>query len=193
MKKIVSLVMAFAMFVGMTGCGAKETPETAVKNALDAIKAFDSEKAAKYMDYDALMKDVETGTQSENAKEDEAVKLVFKNLTYDIKSSTVDGDTATVKTEITNADMSSVITEMVTQVFALATTVTNPDELGDKGAKIFEDLLNSADVKKTTKTVDIKLTKVDGNWRIDTDEDMMNAILGGLIDAMKVFAEAGAN
>lgn len=186
MKKIISIVIALSLMIGMSGCGG-ETPEQAVSNALNAVKTANKDEASKYFDYNTLVKNAENGTTLD-AESEEMVKLFFRDLSYQVESSSVNGDEATVKTEITNTDMSLVLKNMIAQALPLAFSDISDEEMKDKTEQIFVDLLNSKDNKTVTNTVDIKLVKKDGQWKINFDEKFGDALLGGmlsLVNSMK--------
>lgn len=184
MKKIFVLFLVLTLTAGLTGCGG-ESPEQAVKNALDAVKNMNKETASKYLDYNELISE---GSASEDATEEDAdseamMKLILNNLDYKIVSSTIDGDSAIVETEITNIDMSNVMADFIPEVFGLAFSGLSEDELNVKYMDIFTNLMNRKDNKTVTNTVKIQLSKADGSWNIDMSDELADAILGGIISA----------
>lgn len=56
-------------------------------------------------------------------------------------------------------------------------------------SKLFLDLIEN-ETGTSTNTVDIHLTKVDKQWKIEIDESLQNAILGGLISAVENLSES---
>lgn len=89
----------------LSACGAQsETPETAVTNALNAVKALDTATMQKYFDPDDQIFNIsedDAMTESDQA----IMQGIVKNLSFEVTDSSVDGDKATVSIAITNTDM----------------------------------------------------------------------------------------
>ncbi|MDD4564768.1 MAG: DUF4878 domain-containing protein [Eubacteriales bacterium] len=181
MKKVLSVFLVIILAF-VTGCGGGgETAEQAVKNALDAIKAADVEKASKYVDYEKILNSDEEAADTESdAQSEEMAKMVLKNLQYKILESSEEKDTATVKVEITNLDMGNVMAGFVSQLFPLAFSGLSEEQMETKSMEIFTDLV-STETKTVTKAVDISLSKKEDGWKIETSDEFADAILGGMI------------
>lgn len=185
MKKLALLLIALFL---LAGCGTKsETPEQAVTNALNAVKNLDEAAAQKYFTYSELFNSKDSKKNTLNKKEN--AKFFVENITFKTLSSSVEGDTATVKTEITNIDMKSILGEYVGQMMplafgnAFAANKLSDEEMDKKAEQILLDLLKRKDNKKATTTVDIQLTKSENSWKIKMDDSLQNAVLGGLKSA----------
>lgn len=180
MKKILISVLIIILALGVTGCGG-ESPEQAVKNTLDAIKAGDVEKASKYVDYDKLQITDKSALNAEDKeKSEEMAKMIFKNIKYKVLESSEDGNTATVKAEITNLDMGNVMTDFVSQLLPLAFSGLSKEQMNEKSEEVFVSLI-SKESKTVTKTVELNLSKKDDNWKIESSDEFSDAVLGGLI------------
>lgn len=184
MKKFLAAFLFLVLIFGAVGCGG-ESPEQAAKNMFNAIKSNDSEAAAKYINYDELLKAGETSeeTTESDAESKEMAELIFKHFDYKIISSSEDGNSATVKAEITNIDMKTVFAKYVSEAFALAFSGLDQETMDKQMNDKFTELINSEDNKTVTKTVDVKLTKSQDSWKIDMSDDLMDAIFGGMISA----------
>lgn len=190
-KKTITLI-AFTLLLSLVlvACGNRETPEQAVTNAFNALKNSDMETAQKYFsDSDLLINDSESDGLF---NDEEEYKLLLNNFSFNIISSSEDGDTATVQAEITNIDMASVLLEYFDQIFtvayenALAGDQAKSDEEMDAIAEqLFYDLLTSEDNEKVTSTIDINLTRQDNSWKIESDDELNDAVLGGLFSALE--------
>lgn len=210
MRKI--MIMFFVVALILTGCGGDkseptgtevkaakkegklETPEEAVSNALNAVKNLDSKTINKYFGVDSVMSNNSDITQGE-----ENAKLIVEKLQFEILSSEVNGDIATVKTQLTNIDMPAVLAEFLQQgmSFAFENAFSgNPlsdEELEKKTEQMFIDILSKDGNATTTTTVDIDLSKTGDNWKINLDEQLQNAILGGLLEVAKNMNEGNGN
>ncbi|MHB8074011.1 DUF5105 domain-containing protein [Desulfosporosinus fructosivorans] len=180
------LIMVFIMVI-LGGCGTKaETPEQSVTKALTAIKNLDNEAAQIYFANEDLF---DGKLENEALKNDETAKLVVEKLSFKTLSSSIKENTATVKTEITNIDVGSIFGEYVKQAMSIAfSNAFSGNKLSDEDVKqqadkMFSDLLKKEDNKTITSTVDIQLTKSDTGWKINMDDSLSDAILGGLVSA----------
>ena len=116
MRKILLLLTAFVVALGMVACGKSEqaeseqnssTPEATVAALLDAVKEGDQTKVNQYVSqYDSMY--------SEDSETDiTQVKVMFENVTYHIQSvDVIDTEgTAVVTVDVTNIDMNIVMQE----------------------------------------------------------------------------------
>jgi len=188
MKKALALIMVLMLL--LTACNSKgETAEKATANALKAIKAFDKEAIGEYLDYNELV-DSENEDESQELAEKQA-KKILGGLEYKIISSEENKDKAVVKVEITNTNIGKVIKDMMGDLFSLAMSEAfksdsekmTDEQMEQKSIELFDEALSKNKDEKITSTVDIKLNKVEGKWKIDMDSDLQNAIMGDLLKA----------
>jgi len=106
-------------------------------------------------------------------------------LRYKIVSSSLAGDTATVKTEITNIDLAEVLRIYTQQAMFVAMQARSEEELNAKMEQLFLDLLKRKDNKTVTSAVDIRLTRDEDGWKLCFDRELWNAVLGGLFSAFE--------
>lgn len=185
MKKLGIFLLVFMLSFNMA-CSKGETAEQATTNALSAIKTLDKESLSKYMDYNDL---VELDEDGKGEEAEEQAKKIFENLDYKIVSSDEKENEAVVKAEITNVDMEKVMGEVIKNAFAEAFSqafTSSEEQQGDEGSEqIINEYFNEAIEKnkdtKVINTVDIKLTKVDGQWKINMDDDLQNALMGNML------------
>jgi len=189
-KILVLILMVSCIFLSLTGCGGdkKETPEEAVTNALNAVKNLDKENISKYFGTDNVFNEDEKEQQDEEFTE-EYTKLFVEKLTFKILSSDIDGENATVKTEITNIDAMKALQKYLEEAFTEALSSAfqqnelTDEELEKKSEEKYIEILKRDDIGMATTTVDIKLTENGDSWKLNLDEELQNAILGGLIKA----------
>ncbi len=188
MKKVLALIMVLMLL--LTACNSKgETAEKATANALKAIKAFDKEAISEYLNYDELV-DSENEEESQGLAEKQA-KKILGGLEYKIISSEENKDNAIVKVEITNTNIGKVIKDMMGNLFSLAMSEAfksdsekmTDEQMEQKSIEFFDEALSKNKDEKITSTVDVKLNKIDGKWKIDMDSDLQNAIMGDLLKA----------
>lgn len=186
MKKLASLFVASIMVLTFAACGnSGPKPEEAVTAGLDAFKNMDTAAMAVYFE-DA--EDLPTADEI-SAEEKEQYDLLMKHLTYTIKESKVDKDTATVTVDITNLDMNEVMTQYMGKVMEMAIAEQakapeeqmNEDQITEAVTKLLYDVMGAADAPVKTRTVDITLHKVDKAWKMVADDELGNALTGDLL------------
>ncbi|MGM9972674.1 MAG: DUF5105 domain-containing protein [Clostridiaceae bacterium] len=195
MKKVIAVFLSVFMLVGIAGCSSKEkSPEEVVTITLDALKKGDYIKASKYVDYEELMdrtdeidvKELE-GLNYEDMKPEleKLATLMFKNLDYKILSSEEEKASAVVKAEITNIDMSEVLGEVFLQMFALAFSGIDEEEMNKKVLETLTESMSQEGRTLATNTVDIELVKEKDNWKINVTDTLLDGIFGGIITTME--------
>lgn len=193
MKKtgIFLLVLVLLLIVA---CNKGETAEQATINAINAVKVLDKETLSKYMDYNDLIEPSEDSSEQES---EEHIKKIFENLDYKIVSSEEKENEAVVKAEITNIDMEKVMGEAMknafAEVFSQAFSNLGEQQSEEENVNMFNEHFNQAiennKDSKVINTVDIKLNKVDGQWKINMDSDLQNALMGNLFRIANQFKD----
>jgi len=179
--KKIGIFLLIAVLLMVTGCSKGETAEQATVNALDAVKTLDKETLGKYMNYNELV-------ESDDGSESEYINKIFENLDYKIISSEEKENEAVVKADITNIDMEKVmgeamknsLAEVFSQAFSSLGEQQSEAESEDMFNEHFEQAIENNKDSKVVNTVDIKLTKVDEQWKINMDSDLQNALMGNL-------------
>lgn len=174
MKKITFFLIAILF---LTACELDNTPTGQVEGFLNKYQIFDDD--IKNDLKDALNKD-ESLTDEMKNEYYEFMKKHYRDLTYEIKDETVDGKSATVTTEITVRDYSSVVTN------ATAYRLDNPEDFqnenGEYDASLFTKyrLDKLKEVKDTvTYTIEFNLTEKNGEWTLEQlDKEDLNKING---------------
>ncbi|WP_027625060.1 DUF4878 domain-containing protein [Clostridium lundense] len=187
LKRLISVVLMTILAVSLVGCGAK--PEQTAKDFLDAIKQQDINKAA------SLVKDNNSkeGLKYDNKEQEKMAKAIFSKLEYTLGKIDNKGDTATVKASITSLDLPKITTKLMADLLPTMMSQALSEEKVDEKkqeAMVLEQLLksvNDPNAPKIKKDVDIKLVKVDKEWRVDADEQLLNAITGDIGSVQKKF------
>lgn len=97
MKKIILCFSCIMAIVLLSGCTMNNTPTKKVENFLDNYKNQDETVLTQLkdmVDTDSLMDETQKSTYTD------IMKNQYKDMTYTIKDEVIDGDTATVTTEI---------------------------------------------------------------------------------------------
>lgn len=190
-KRIFNILLIIAVSFSLVGCGAKETPEEAVTNALNALKEFDREKVEKYMNYDSIMMTVGDSTDIDTTN-----KILLKNMSFNIVSSEVKGRNATVKTEIKNVNMGDVFNDYLARSISNSlsisvgpeneeTTEISESDASQESAKLLEQIVDEKKDDQSKRVVILNLTRQKDSWNIEVSKDLQNAVFGGLLAAMQ--------
>ena len=176
MKKIILGIISILL---LSGCG-----EDIFNTPIKKVETF-------FQNYQTLSEDVveqlnKVVNEEENFNADqrlaykELMKKHYQDLTYEIKDEIIDGDTATVTTEIEVTDYSKVMMDADTYKNEHSDEFTNDEGVYDASLFIDYRLKQLKDVKETVKyTIDFTLTKIDNEWKLDTlTEEQENKLHG---------------
>lgn len=193
-KSIIAIILTLILILSLTGCGEIKKAETAVNGMFTAFKNLDFEEAQKYVNVDEITKAGEEANENSML----IMETVFDNLSYEIISSEkVDSETVIVKTKVTATDMKPVLGEFLTKAleYAFSNAFANPQPTEEETDKKMEEILvecaSKPDLATVTNEVDIKVIKTESkDWKIEADDAVVNALLGGLADAAKEMENA---
>lgn len=65
-------------------------------------------------------------------------------------------------------------------MISLAIFVASDKTLNEESTKFFDDFLKSKDLSYVEKNLIVKMKKVDGEWKIKNETEVIQAALGGL-------------
>lgn len=153
----------------LTGCSIGEdmsnTPTKRVEEYLNNYQTLDSNVLAKL---DAIVNNEEVFDEDQKITYRDILKKHYQDLTYTIKEETVNGDKATVETEIEVTDYTKALKE------AESYRTTNESEFLDDNEEFNETKFNSyrleliKDSKERVKyTIYFSLTKENDEWVLD--------------------------
>lgn len=189
MKRVLKFLLFLVMMFSLTSCNSS-TPEKSLENYITSLKELD------YVTANTYLKNGEENDITETfSGEEEIAKLMFKNLSYKVISSTINENKieAVLSVEITNTNLENFISEYakaaLSNVIAgglqgLGDAVQNAGELDmETVKKVFEECENSM----VTNKVDINFVKEEEIWKLEMSEGFINAISGGIYDTLKLF------
>lgn len=195
MKKSIKImtvaVLLASMLFTFAGCNPEKKGDATVTKMFEALKISDFETAKKYANFDAVelnMGEREEDKAEENAEESAyIISKILSTLQYEIVSSEkIDKNNVTVVAKVTNINtkpiVEKVLRELVALSFsqALSTRPIDEDEETQKLFECFKAELEKEDAETFTRTVTIKVSKVDKNWQVMVDNELFDAMFGGL-------------
>ena len=176
---LVIVILILAVIGVLIGVVFANTPEKEVDKILTGFKNYDLTAIEGYTNsIDEL-----GVSEEEGEKYGEILKAFFSGIEWEITDSSVDGDTAKVKVTATNKDYSQFFQNMMSKAYSMVLSTMGTNEEPDE----VELILSTINELTETKTVEeeITLNKVDGEWKIDTDDAFINLLLPGLQEGMK--------
>lgn len=192
-KRLSGLVIGIMIF-SIIGC-TTVPPKTVVSNFLNAIQKDDMVTAAQYVQNNSEDNNFTDELKSEDPEGDEARKLIFSKIKYEILSSTTKDNTAEVKAKITSVDLLTITTEVMGKLMPLAFAAAfsdNPDsEMDNLADQYFKNALSDPNAPMVTNDVVINMTKLDGKWVIIPDDNLTNALCGNAGKLADIFGDEG--
>ena len=184
---IVVLVIVIAVIIfGIIKLTAKN-PTDSVISFIEYLKSGDLNGAKEYTNESSLEM---LGIDSET-EDIEMVKLFFKNVNLNIVEVTKDSNQAIAKVEITNRDLKTIMQNYMQKALELAMSSINSsnttEDMESQLQEFFKSQFESTQIENVTTSVDIVLTKVDGDWKIVLDENLRDAILPGLTEISNLY------
>ena len=209
MKRFIIFLTCMMTVLVLSGCSMGNTPTRKVEGFLNNYNSNDSgvlEQLQEMVNSDSLMND------TQRSKYSDIMKKQYKDMTYEIKDEVIDGDNATVTTEIevydyykinresedyynnnqsefvdTNNNNDSLAEDVKEGVEKAADKVTDAAEDAANAvsnSKFIDYRLDKLDNAKdrVKYTIDFTLTKVDDKWKLNDIDDITRQKLHGLYE-----------
>lgn len=188
-SKFFALMLSLSiLLLSLTACGndPKKEAEEAVSKSFDELKALDDSVYEKYFGENGF---ASLGLTEDDNQEDfkKFIKTIVDNLDYKIVSSEeVDQNNVTVKVDVTAIKMEPVMMAFQDKVFEFVSSEEganlSPDEASKKTFEFLLEAVSQPDLETITTTVDLNVTKKDNTWEVPMNEELINAIYGGMLD-----------
>ena len=174
MKKYFSFFISLVFFFTFVACKSETTttksPDQVVENALVALQENDQPMIIECFGINILAPEVLPPSFSN------IYLVAFQKLEYNITSSSVNGNTATVTAELTVVNLEA-IAEAYLDEMESTLDEEGSHNSGDAVSGYIR-LIQREDAEMYTATVTFILENVDGNWLIIYDEQVANVLFG---------------
>ena len=155
MKKILSVGITLLLtLIILVGCSLSNTPTSKVEELFSKYQMLDDEVNLQIDD----LLETETLTQEQKERYRKIITNQYKNLAYEIKDETIDGDLATITVQIEVLDYRKAISEFNTLENNNYDILEYNNQKLDKLEKVKE---------KVAYTLELEVEKNDdGNWKL---------------------------
>lgn len=188
MKKFL-IVIIIVIAVALVGVGGYFGYLQLVKNsALQSIdERFTNIKEGNISELEKYTSIDESTSSSDKEEEEWLMKLMLKNLNYEVVSAKPKFNECEVELKVTNKNVGSAFEKMFSKLLTLSFSTDLEDmsesQLNDKLNEEFEKIYDSDDVKTETNNITVTLKREDGTWNLSGDKDeITNALLLGYSD-----------
>ena len=188
MKKFL-IVIIIVIAVALVGVGGYFGYLQFVKNsALQRIdERFTNIKEGNISELEKYTSIDESTSSSDKEEEEWLMKLMLKNLNYEVVSAKPKFNECEVELKVTNKNVGSAFEKMFSKLLTLSFSTDLEDmsesQLNDKLNEEFEKIYDSDDVKTETNNITVTLKREDGTWNLLGDKDeITNALLPGYSD-----------
>jgi hypothetical protein len=176
-NKLKIMIVALLSMVIVTGCGTK-SPTEVVNDYFNEIKKGENAEVTEYLleNIESTEDSTESNDEtSQDPKIEEAMKLYLSKLDAKVLSENIDKDKATVEVELSGLNFSNIILEILQESISnVFSGVEMSDE--DMSNSILEKVKSG---KVETRTGNITLSKVDKEWKINTDDESFMGLIFG--------------
>lgn len=179
-NKLKIMIVALLSMVIVTGCGTK-SPTEVVNDYFNEIKKGENAEVTEYLleniesTEDSTESTESNDETSQDPKIEEAMKLYLSKLDAKVLSENIDKDKATVEVELSGLNFSNIILEILQESISnVFSGVEMSDE--DMSNSILEKVKSG---KVETRTGNITLSKVDKEWKINTDDESFMGLIFG--------------
>ncbi len=179
MKKLIAILSVLALFTGCS-CDQKmmDTPTKKVEMFFSNYQSLDDEVMTQL---DEIVAEEENFNTEHREAYKELMKKHYQDLTYDVKDEIIDGDVATVTVEIEVTDYSKAMSDAEDYL------AEHPEEFQDENGEYDPSLFVTYRLKqlkevkdKVKYTLDLTLSKVDDEWKLDNISDVDERKIHGM-------------
>lgn len=160
-------------------------PKKALDGLLTNLKEGNFNKAQEYLSGD-------NKELTSISLDDEAQKLLFEKMAWNIKKVTQEKDKAVIEVEIKNKDFQTVVNNYAKRALNAAKEAIGSGNVNSISETDFQNYfleeLKNEQIPTTTNTKTVNAVKVDDKWKIVSDDGLVSALLPGLEEAINTLS-----
>lgn len=180
MKKIIYLIGIFLM---LTGCSLGDIDNTPTKQVEAFLNNYQTLDKKVLDDLDIVVAKMSNYNNNQKEEYRKILKKHFQNLNYEIKDETINGDRASVKTEIEVTDFRKILTDANNYLSSNSNLFTDENNNYDESKFIDYQIDKLKSAKETVKyTINFTLTKKDKKWTLDPIDDIEEKKILGIYE-----------
>ncbi|MDV4149923.1 DUF5105 domain-containing protein [Clostridium sp. AL.422] len=182
-KKLSLVLVLILSTVSLYGCG-KQSPTDVVNEYFQNVQKGQADIGNLVVKAEESENGTEDNIDDSNMSEETQNKLLekVKGITYKINGETIDGDSAKVNATVKGIDFNTVLGKVIQEAFSysLAQAFSGVEMTEEESNAYYDSLLNKYldEVTYSERTLDVELTKVDGEWKIKDDNVLLKLLLG---------------
>lgn len=198
MRKLFSFIIIASVLFALSGCGMSQKPNATIAEFIEATKTYDIEKMASKMNPSNSADKQKLSDLTKDEKDEfqkyfiDYLKSNATKITYKIKNTKIDNDTAVVTVNFKYVDGAPLIKATVAEVFskaiplAFAGVEMSEEEKSQLFVTAMQEQSKTIVEKFAEATIDIKCTKINNQWYInEPSEAFWNVITSNFISAGK--------
>ena len=166
MKKVLFSTLIILVLTGCSLMNMDNTPTKKVEEYLNNYQTLDSNVLSKL---DSIVNEEDLFNDNQKTTYRDILKKHYQDLVYKIKEETINGDRATVETEIEVNDYTKVLKQAESYRLSNESEFFNDNNVFDESK--FNDYkleLLKSNKDRVKYTIYFSLTKVDGEWTLDS-------------------------
>lgn len=181
MKKILLGILSILFVTGCSCSNTKLTMNTPTKLVENYFSNYQTLNKDVIKQLDSVVEKENNFTEEQKEEYKELMKDHYRNLKYDIKDETVNGDEAIVVVEIEVKDYSKIMSDADEYLNEHRDEFNNEEGVYDISLFTKYRLEKLKEVKDTVKyTLNMTLTKIDNEWVLDTISDTDESKIHGM-------------
>lgn len=181
-KATISVVLVMALMMMFTGCDQTKKAEKIAMRLMDAIVAIDQESVQKYATNTLAPKYEEYNNETWKA----IAQAISEKTTYAVTSSAEAEENIQVTVEVTALDMASIAKDI--HITILKEVAENPEQTAEaqnaRVTELYKEAVSKEDASTANHAVTLTMTKIDGDWKTEITDELLDALYGGTVSAI---------
>ncbi|MCC8022472.1 MAG: hypothetical protein LIO46_01615 [Clostridiales bacterium] len=191
MKKIMTLTLSAVLLAAVfSACSSQSdrSVERAVSNAFSSLQKYNEADIQSWISSDDLSSLMDSAAAFDGG--DEMMQAMFADLSYEITDIEVDEDeeNATAELKITNKNFQDATTDFMAELtiaFMQGQTDFSSAAYNEEQITAFTEMLQDEEISTTIFNVKLSLKKVDDNWMLYPNDNVLTAWTGDAYSSAK--------